>query len=125
AKPLAAEAGLPVSFAGFLNQTELTRAYAAGDCLVLPSDYGETWGLVVNEAMVCGLPAIVSDRVGCGPDLVEPGVTGAIFPFGDVQLLAQRLCDLAADRARAHAMGQRAEERIRDYSVDHAVAGTL
>ena len=125
AKSLAAEASLPVSFAGFLNQTELTRAYAAGDCLVLPSDYGETWGLVVNEAMVCGLPAIVSDRVGCGPDLVEPGVTGAVFPFGDVQALAQRMCDLAGDRARARAMGQRAGERIQNYSVDHAVAGTL
>lgn len=125
AKALAAEGSLPVSFAGFLNQTELTRAYAAGDCLVLPSDYGETWGLVVNEAMVCGLPAIVSDRVGCGPDLVEPGVTGAVFPFGDAATLAQRLCELAADRARSRDMGRRAEERIKDYSVEQAVTGTV
>lgn len=125
AKSLAAEGSLPVSFAGFLNQTELTRAYAAGDCLVLPSDYGETWGLVVNEAMVCGLPAIVSDRVGCGPDLVEPGVTGAVIPFGDVEALARQLCEMAADRARAHGLGLRAEERIRNYSVDEAAAGTL
>ncbi len=95
ATALATESGLPVSFAGFLNQTEITQAYAAGDCLVLPSDYGETWGLVVNEAMVCGLPAIVSDRVGCGPDLVEPGVTGAVFPFGDIPALAKQLCDMA------------------------------
>jgi glycosyltransferase involved in cell wall biosynthesis len=125
AKSLAAEGGLPVSFAGFLNQTELTKAYAAGDCLVLPSDYGETWGLVVNEAMVCGLPAIVSDRVGCGPDLVEPGVTGAVFPFGDVGMLAQRMCEMAVDRARARDMGLRAQERINDYSVEQAVAGTV
>ena len=92
---------------------------------MLPSDYGETWGLVVNEAMVCGLPAIVSDRVGCGPDLVEPGVTGAVFPFGDVAALAQRLCELAADRARSSALGRHAEERIRNYSVEQAVAGTV
>ena len=125
ARTVAAEGRLPVSFAGFLNQTELTQAYAAGDCLALPSDYGETWGLVVNEAMVCGLPAIVSDRVGCGPDLVEPGVTGAVFPFGDVPMLAQRLCEMAADRANARALGLRAAERIRDYSVEDAVAGTV
>jgi glycosyltransferase involved in cell wall biosynthesis len=125
ARAQASEDNLPVSFAGFLNQTELTQAYAAGDCLVLPSDYGETWGLVVNEAMVCGLPAIVSDRVGCGPDLVEPGVTGAVFPFGDVAALARQLCDMAADRARARALGQRAGERVQDYSVENAVKGTV
>jgi glycosyltransferase involved in cell wall biosynthesis len=125
ARSLAAEGGLAVSFAGFLNQTELTQAYAAGDCLVLPSDYGETWGLVVNEAMVCGLPAIVSDRVGCGPDLVEDGVTGAVFPFGDVEALARHLCEMASDRARARALGLRAADRIKGYSVEEAVAGTM
>ena len=62
--------GLPVSFAGFLNQTEITRAYVACDCFVLPSDHGETWGLVVNQAMACGLPAVVSDQVGCHEDLI-------------------------------------------------------
>ena len=116
---------LPVSFAGFLNQTEITRAYAAADCLVLPSDYGETWGLVVNEAMACGLPAIVSDRVGCGPDLIEEGKTGAIFPFGDTGALAKRLIEMAADAARLKRMGDEAQERIRHYSVEQAVAGTL
>lgn len=117
---------LPVTFVGFLNQTEITRAYVAADCLVLPSDYGETWGLVVNEAMACGLAAIVSDRVGCGPDLIEEGVTGAVFPFGDADVLAGRLLDLAQDLRRLQAMGQRAQERVlQDYSVDKAVAGTV
>jgi glycosyltransferase involved in cell wall biosynthesis len=60
------------SFTGFLNQTEISRAYVAADCLVLPSDYRETWGLVVNEAMASGLPCIVSDACGCAEDLVEP-----------------------------------------------------
>ncbi len=60
---------LPVSFTGFLNQGEIAQAYAAADFLLLPSR-SETWGLVVNEAMACGLPAIVSDGVGCAEDLV-------------------------------------------------------
>ncbi len=125
ANGLVAAHSLPVTFAGFLNQTEVAKAYAAADCLVLPSDYGETWGLVVNEAMVCGLPAIVSDRVGCGPDLVSDGVTGMVFPFGDIEALAQCLVRMATDPALRAAMGARARERVADYSVERAVAGTL
>ena len=116
---------LPVTFAGFLNQTEITRAYAAADCLVLPSDHGETWGLVVNEAMACGLPALVSDRVGCGADLVHEGVTGGVFRCGDVDALASKLAEFAADPEELARMGERARDLIRDYSVDQAVAGTL
>jgi glycosyltransferase involved in cell wall biosynthesis len=63
--------------------------YAAADLLVLPSDHQETWGLVVNEAMACGIPAVVSDAVGCGPDLIETGRTGAVFPLGDIAALAE------------------------------------
>jgi glycosyltransferase involved in cell wall biosynthesis len=98
----------------------------AADFLALPSDFGETWGLVVNEAMACGLPALVSDRVGCGPDLVEDGVTGAVFPCGDVEALAERLRDLASNPERLRTMGRRAQERVLEgYSVQRAVAGTV
>jgi glycosyltransferase involved in cell wall biosynthesis len=122
---LVAEQRLPVSFAGFLNQTEIPAAYAAADCLVLPSDEGETWGLVVNEGMACGRPAIVSDRVGCGPDLVEPGLTGAVFPFGNWDALARTLIEFAADPAALRRMGDTARERVASYSVGAAVQGTL
>jgi len=117
---------LPVTFAGFLNQSEIADAYIAADCLVLPSDYGETWGLVVNEAMACGRPAIVSDRVGCAADLVTPGVTGDIFPFGDTAALAKTLLDLAADPQRLIEMGQLARSRVtQHYGVQQSVDGTL
>ena len=125
ARGFAAARELPVTFAGFLNQTEITRAYAAADCLVLPSDYGETWGLVVNEAMVCGLPAIVSDRVGCGEDLVREGVTGGVFACGDAGALAGKLTEFAGDREKLVRMGERARELIKEFSVDQAVTGTL
>lgn len=116
---------LPVTFTGFLNQTELPKAYAVSDCLVLPSDYGETWGLVVNEAMVCGLPVIVSDRVGCGPDLVQNNTTGFVFPFGDVQALATRMVEIASDDQHRRVMGINARQRIEKYSVENAVEGSL
>jgi glycosyltransferase involved in cell wall biosynthesis len=122
---LAESAKLPVSFAGFLNQSKMSRAYAAADCLVLPSDFGETWGLVVNEAMVCGLPALVSDRVGCGPDLVLDGVTGRIFPFGNVSELARRMVEIAANPAGLRAMGEKARDHIGQYTVEKAIEGTI
>ena len=112
-------------FAGFLNQSEISRAYVAADCLVLPSDYGETWGLVVNEAMVHGLPAIVSDRVGCGPDLVIEGKTGRIVPFGDVGVLARTLLAMSADGTGRVEMGRRARAHVASYSAERAVEGTL
>lgn len=126
ARAFASQHALPVTFAGFLNQTEMPAAYVAADCLVLPSDYGETWGLVVNEAMACGKPAVVSSRVGCGPDLITEGETGYTFPFGDVGALAQRLAYLASHRGELAAMGARARERVQEgYSVERAVTGTL
>ena len=67
---------LPVSFLGFVNQAEMPVVYAAADCLVLPSNGEETWGLVVNEAFACGLPAIVSNEAGCVPELIHEGKSG-------------------------------------------------
>ncbi|GMU65510.1 MAG: hypothetical protein AMXMBFR36_17840 [Acidobacteriota bacterium] len=117
---------LPVTFAGFLNQTEMPRAYAAADALVLPSDAGETWGLVVNEAMASGLPAIVSDRVGCREDLVEEGTTGFSFPCGDALALSACMSAVASDPERMTAMGEAARRRVESlYSVERAVEGTV
>ena len=81
----------PASFAGFLNQTEISKAYVAADCLVLPSDAGETWGLVVNEALASGLECLVSEACGCAEDLVPKSFT---FPVGDVAALAGRVVAL-------------------------------
>lgn len=126
AQALVARHGLPVTFAGFLNQSEIPSAYVATDCLVLPSDYGETWGLVVNEAMACGRPAIVSDRAGCATDLVTDGATGWVFPFADTAALARRLLDAASDPQRLRALGQQARARVLEgYSVERSVEGTL
>lgn len=121
----AAQLGVKARFVGFKNQTELPGCYAAADALVLPSDGGETWGLVVNEAMACGLPAVVSDAAGCGPDLIEEGVTGYTFPLGDPAGLAQQLGRLAAQKTAGHDFTLALATKLADYNVERAVAGTL
>jgi glycosyltransferase involved in cell wall biosynthesis len=115
--------GAPCTFAGFLNQREIGVGFAAADALVLPSNGRETWGLVVNEAMAAGLPALVSQAAGCAPDLVVHGETGFIFPCGDAPALA-RLMQCAGRDALA-VLGRRAAARIQSYSPDAAAAGTV
>jgi glycosyltransferase involved in cell wall biosynthesis len=87
--------GGSVTFAGFLNQSEIAEAYSAADCMVLPSDAGETWGLVVNEALASGLPCIASDMCGCASDLIAPADPKLVFPKGDTEALAQSLRHLS------------------------------
>ena len=89
----------PASFVGFLNQTEISRAYVAANCLVLPSDHGETWGLVVNEALASGLPCLVSDGCGCAEDLAGEEFS---FPTGDVRMLADKLEQLYYQKIQRH-----------------------
>lgn len=91
-----ARPGAPAgTLAGFLNQSEIPAAFVAADCLVLPSDHRETWGLVVNEALACGLPPVVSDRCGCAEDLAAPLGEAHVFPCGDISSLADRLARVA------------------------------
>lgn len=121
----AARLGVTAHFLGFLNQSAIPQAYAAADVLVLPSDERETWGLVVNEAMACAVPAIVSTAVGCYPDLIVEGRTGRGFGVGDVPALARAIRDLSSDRSAAAAAGRAAAARVAAYSVERAAEGVV
>jgi glycosyltransferase involved in cell wall biosynthesis len=117
-RQIAAKSSVRAEFLGFVNQGELPAIYAGADLLVLPSDSQETWGLVVNEAMACGIPAVVSDAVGCGPDLIERGATGATFPFGDVVALAAAIDGvLSLDRSHVR---RRLSDKMAVYSPQRA-----
>jgi len=111
-----------VHFAGFQNQKQLSAWYHAADILVLPSRRMETWGLVVNEALHHGLPCIVSDSVGCAPDLILPGVTGEVFETGSVQSLTAALAKAAT--LTGHPETRTACRKIvSDYSIKRAAEG--
>lgn len=107
-----------VRVTGFLNQSEVPRAYAAADVLVLCSER-ETWGLAVNEAMSFGLPVIVSDRVGCAADLVVDGENGRVVPEGCAASLAAAVHELVVDPDRRRRWGARSREIVDAYDVRH------
>jgi glycosyltransferase involved in cell wall biosynthesis len=105
------------SFLGFLNQSEISRAYVAADCLVLPSDASETWGLVVNEAMACGLPCIVSDGCGCAEDLIKPIGSDLRYPVGDIAALERAMAASITNTPPLELL----RERISKYDVSKTI----
>jgi len=111
---------------GAIHGDELVGYYATADALVLPSTYGETWGLVVNEAMACGLPVLVSRCCGCAEALVRNGVNGWTFPPHDSTELAKRMLEMSALPAEAHRnMGLASEEIIASWGLDRFVGGAI
>lgn len=107
---------------GFKNANEMGRYYAAADALVLPSEF-ETWGLVVNEAMVHSLPSIVSDQCGCALDLVQDGRTGYRFPAGDIKALADRIARVFRDNVQYRTMGETGRAVINTWSYVEVQSG--
>ena len=121
----ARELDVTAVFAGFLNQSRLPDAYAAADVLVLPSDAGETWGLVVNEAMASGRPAAVSRAVGCCADLIREGETGHAFDLGDCRGLAALLERYIREPGLATQQGAAAAKHIQSFSYRQTIEGIV
>ena len=118
--------GVACTHLGFVNQSDIPRVYAAADCLALPSDARETWGLVVNEALAAGLPCVVSDEAGCAPDLAG-AATGGVYataePTERVPNLAAALASVR-DRLRAgHDFTAACQTRAASYSFERAATG--
>jgi glycosyltransferase involved in cell wall biosynthesis len=113
-----------VKFLGFLNQTKLPAVYASADLMVLPSDY-EPFGLVVNEAMLCGCPVLASDRVGAVRDLIEDGRTGYVYPCGNAGELAKAISRVFSQPEKLSEVAREAKKRMENWSYKQAIDNTL
>jgi len=119
-----------VRFVGFLQRDDLPGIYALADAIALPT-HSDTWGLVVNEAMSCGLPVLLSDLAGCAGDLVESGTNGYLIPACDVEKWAEALSRIATNPELRASMGANSLAKIQHFRpVDWAgglaaVASTL
>jgi glycosyltransferase involved in cell wall biosynthesis len=104
----------------FQNQSRMPIVYRLGDLFVLPSG-SETWGIAVNEAMACGRPILVSDKVGCAADVVDVSC-GRIFQWDQPSSLITALSELTTDRRKLAEMGRSAEKRAWLFDVSRTEA---
>jgi glycosyltransferase involved in cell wall biosynthesis len=116
--------GERVRFLGFVNQSKLPAIYTAADLMVLPSEY-EPFAMVVNEAMLCGCPTVVSDRVGAASDLVAPVTPDFIFPHCDIDALAATLQRAFVDPARLQSLRLAVRAHMATWSPKDNVGGLL
>ncbi len=113
-----------VVFPGFLQRDELPALYALAEALVFPT-HSDPWGLVVNEAMACGLPVIVPDVAGCVADLVRDGENGYIVGAGDPEALSQAMERLLNAPEKQTQMGHRSLEISSRFTPQAWVEGLV
>jgi glycosyltransferase involved in cell wall biosynthesis len=111
-----------VQFAGFAQREQLAIYYALAEMVILPT-YTDTWGLVVNEAMACGLPVIVSQIAGCAADLVKENWDGLLVAPRDVAALTSAMRTLADQPELRTTMGANSMQHIAHYSPKEWSAG--
>lgn len=104
-----------VQFTGFVHREQLAIYYALAEMLILPT-YTDTWGLVVNEAMACGLPVILSRSAGCGPDLVKENWNGLLVAAKDVTSLVSAMAGLASQPSLRATMAAHSFQHISHFS---------
>jgi glycosyltransferase involved in cell wall biosynthesis len=118
----AQQLGVRATWCGFVNQSTMPSVLAAADCLVLPSE-SETWGLVVNEALACGTPCVVSNRVGSAPDLIRDGVSGAVHEARDVDSLICALSRVREAVGRGVITRESCRQTAAAFSFERAAEG--
>lgn len=110
-----------VCFAGFIQKEEMPAYYAASDVFVFPT-LGDPYGLVVDEAMACGLPVISTSAAGEIAERVNEGINGFIVPPRNSSLLAERMIYLAENEDARRAMGLTSSKMIAGHTPDRWAA---
>lgn len=100
----------------FLTQDKLFDYYKASDIFVHPTSY-DVWGLVVNEAMACGLPVVVSDRCVAGLELIKNGRNGYLIKMGNDKELCERVRQILSDDVLYKKMSEDVLQTIRPFTM--------
>jgi len=111
-----------ICFPGFTQREDLAGIYALAEALILPT-HSDPWGLVVNEAMACGLPIVVSSVAGCSADLVENGCNGFVVPPRDSEKLSMAIDSIVRRPELQRQMRTCSVERIQSFSPEACADG--
>ncbi|MEX0326954.1 MAG: glycosyltransferase [Puniceicoccaceae bacterium] len=109
-----------VKLAGYIPEPEIAAWYTATDLHIFPTR-GDVWGLVVNEASICGTPTLCSVHAGCFDDVIDDGKNGLAIDFtGDD---APRVLQEALEHPDLEGFGVAARKHIRGFTLERMVAG--
>ena len=103
---------------GFHQKSELFEYYKASDILVHPTSY-DVWGLVINEAMACGLPIVSSNRCVAALELIENGKNGYCVPMSDDKSMCERIKTIAENNLLYEKMTFAVLETIKNYTIEN------
>ena len=106
------------------SEPDARRISRLGDVFVLPSKSCETWGLAVNEALACGRPVLVSDRVGCAADVADRS-RGRVFPWNDLSALEQAINELSKDQNKRREMRRAAAKQSWLFDISRTEAALM
>jgi len=109
-----------VYFLSFKQKEQLPQFYAVADIFVLPS-VREPWGVVINEAMACGLPIIATNKVGAAVDLVHEGKNGFLVPEKDSEAICDAIRKIVTNKSLRQQMGEKSCEIISNWSHEKSV----
>jgi 1,2-diacylglycerol 3-alpha-glucosyltransferase len=106
-----------IRFPGFVQRDDLAKYYGLAEALVLAT-HSDTWGLVVNEAMACGLAIILTDVAGCAPDLIQAGWNGFLIAPKDISSLAAAMASLAVKPDLCKSMGLNSQQQVAPFTAE-------
>lgn len=117
------EKGIECDFPGFIEHSRLPEFYSQAKILLLPTS-GDCWGVVINEALICGVPVITTNMTAAAGELVIDGQNGYVLPL-DSELWADRICSLLKDNEKYEAFSKRAREIVSEFTFERAAQGII
>jgi glycosyltransferase involved in cell wall biosynthesis len=121
---LADELGVRLLLLPDVPWERIVERYALAEVFALLSRH-EPWGVVVNEAAACGLPLVLSDRVGAAYDLLEDGRNGRLVPVDDAAAAGEAFRELADDAELRRAMGSASREIVAGWGYEPSIERLL
>jgi glycosyltransferase involved in cell wall biosynthesis len=117
------ENGIEYDFPGFIEHSRLPEFYSQARMLLLPTS-GDCWGVVINEAFICGLPVITTGMTAAAGELVIDGKNGYVLPL-DSTLWAERICSLIENEEKYKAFSKCAKEMVGRFTFERAAQGLI
>lgn len=117
------QAGVEYDYAGFIEHSKLPEFYSKAKILLLPTSR-DCWGVVINEAMISGLPVITTDRTAAAGELVIDGKNGFVLPM-DAGLWAEKITALLDDQKLLDEFSRNAREMVREFNFRKASEGII